>query len=470
MKKTLLIISVLALAYSCKMGKNYRGVEVEYPEKFRFEDTTAAMVIDTVNVDTLAVDSLYDLDWYALFNDASLDTLVTNALRNNYDLRAATENVIQAQYNIGVQRSQMLPGVGVQAGMSRGNFQMLQLPEPQTVFSGFGQLSWELDFWGKYRRLTEAAKADYLASTEGYRASQIELIATVATLYFQLLEYEALLEISRSTLALRDSMVYIIGARFKKGYIPEIDLNQAQVQRAIAAGSIPIWERSIAYTEHQLSVLTGVLPQNIETGTPLSKMDSTIAIPMGLPSDLLKRRPDILVAEQNLIAQNALAGAAQANRLPNISLTGLFGVASNDLSSITSDNVVWSIGGSLLGPVFNWNRYKRLADIEKSKTNQALFVYERTVLTAFQEVEDVLAEIASLKTELVARKEHVVAAVNAQTLSQERYNQGVTSYLEYLESQRQAFQAQQNYVGTKQQLLSAHARLYKALGGGWKID
>lgn len=470
MRKLIFFSLILLLAYSCKMGKNYHGVELTHREQYRFVDTTALMAVDTVNVDTLVADSLFDIDWFALFQDPMLDTLVQRSLDYNYDLQIAAENIIQAQYNIGVQRSDMLPQIGLDAQASRGNFQQVIVPDPQNLFYGAGFVNWELDFWGKYRRMTEAAKAQYLASQEGYRSAQISLTSTVAVTYFQLLEYHALLDISKQTLALRDSMLNMINARFEKGYIAEIDLNQAQIQRAIAAASIPIIQRSIASTEHSLSVLTGVVPQKIKIGIKLMEQDTTVSIPAGLPSDLLTRRPDILIAEQDLIAQNALAGAATANRLPNISLTGLLGVASNELSGLSTNNPVWNIGGSLMGPIFYWNKYKRLEDIEKSKRSQAVYNYERTVLDAFREVEDILATIASIKEEIVYRQDHVDAAISAQNLSQERYDKGVTSYLEYLESQRQAFEAQQNYARTKQELLSSYALLYKALGGGWKIN
>jgi multidrug efflux system outer membrane protein len=470
MKKTIIIMSVLAIVASCKMGKNYKGSEVIYPEQYRYGDNALGLQIDTLNTDTLKADSLINLDWFALFNDPVLDSLVRKSLTYNYDLKIALENVLQAQYNIGVKRADMLPSIGIEAGASRGNFQQVVLESPGNLFYGAGAVNWEIDFWGKYRRLTEAAKAEYLASEQGYRASQITLMTTVASLYFQLLEYHAQLKISQQTYELRNGMVQIINERFEYGYVPEIDLNQAQIQLAIAASTIPIWERSIAQTEHFISVLTGVVPQEVNVGIDLLARDTTISIPQGLPSDLLTRRPDILVAEQDIIAQNALAGAAQANRLPNISLTGLLGVASDELSNLSISSPIWNVGGALFGPIFYWGKYRRLADIESSKREQAIYAYQRTVLDAFREVEDVLIEISSLKKELIARQQHVDAASNAQILSQERYNQGVTSYLEYLESQRQAFEASQNLVRTKQQLLSAHARLYKALGGGWVIN
>ena len=468
MKKLGFILVVVILAQSCKMGKNYKGTELEIYNDYHYKDTSLVLNVDTVNTDTLVADSLFELDFYSIFNDPNLDTLVKTALTYNQDLLIASENVIQAQYQIGIQRADLLPGIGYQAGAQRGNtFQGIPSSATTSVFTGFGTVSWELDIWGKIRRLTEAAKADYFGSIENYRGAKISLATTVADVYFSLLENKARLEISYKTLALRDSMLNIINERFYKGYIAEIDVSQARIQRAIAAGSIPDIERRIALNEHLLSVLTGQLPSQIDAYSNLYDQDTSLVIPAGLPSDLLTRRPDIIAAEQGLVAQNAIVGAAQANRFPSLNLTGLLGVASTELSEFTSGPVAWNISGSLLGPLFNWNKLKRQVDVEKSRRVQAVYNYERTVITAFQEVEDALVSITLLKKELEARQEHVDAALRAQTLSQERYSQGVTSYLEYLESQRQAFEAQQNYAGTKALLLSTYAQLHKGLGGSW---
>lgn len=464
MRKLLLISLGLLSLWSCKSGQNYQGAEVTIPDQYRFSDTTYQQQFAMVNVDTLKVDSLVNIEWFDIFKDPVLDVLIQKALENNQDLAIAAENIQQAQSALVIQRSQMLPTIGYSAGASRGNYAGLVLPNTQNVFTGFGSVNWEIDFWGKYRRLNEAAKANILASEQGFRATQLSLMSTVAASYFQLLEYKLRLEISNHTLALRDSMETIIEERFAKGIIAEIDLNQAQIQSAIAAGSIPIWERLIAQTENQISVLVGELPQEIELGTALIDQSLDITIPEGLPSQLLARRPDVLFAEQDLIASNALIGAAKANRLPNISLTGLLGAAGSELSSMGS---AWNLGGSILGPIFNWGALQRQVDIEESRTRQAVLNYERTVLEAFREVENTLVNISSLKKELIAREAHVKAALRAMFLSQERYNQGVTSYLEYLESQRQAFDSQLNFAGTKQELLSSYAQLYKALGGGW---
>jgi len=452
------------------MGQNYQGSELEIPDGYRFSDTADIPDEFLVKTDTLQPDSTVDYDWFSIFKDPVLDSLVVQALEYNQDLGIAAENVIQAQLILSNQKTEMLPEFSYQAGASRGNFQQVVLPSEQNVFFGVGAVNWELDFWGKFRRLNEAARADLIATTEGYRAAQISLTSTVADLYFQLLEYETRLDISLQTVALRDSMLGIINMRFDKGIIPEIDVNQAEIQLAIAEAQVPIWKRSIAQTQNLLSVLTGQNPRAITVGFPLHQQETNAVLPEGTPLAILSRRPDVLAAEQTLVAQNALVGAAQANRLPSISITGLLGVAGNELDALGSTGPAWNLGASLLGPLFYFNRFKRVVEIEKSRRNQAQLAYERTVLEAFQEVEDVLIAISTLKEELVARRAHVEAATNAQRLSQARYSEGVTSYLEYLESQRQKFDAELAYAGTKQQLLATYARLYKALGGGWRIN
>ncbi len=469
-----LLVLVVGMA-GCKVGQNYQGVEMSVPDQFYYEDTAHTVSPVAINADSLDLDVMFNLNWFSLFDDPMLDSLVRRALDYNQDVKIAAENVLQAQYAVTIQKANMLPFLGAGAGVQRRNFGVSQVNdadqlETTNLFYIAGTLNWELDFWGKFRRLNEAARAQLVASEQGFRSAQISLISTVANLYFQKLEFQTRIDISEQTLALRDSMMQIIQERFDKGIIPEIDLNQAQIQRAIAAGSIPLLKRSLAVTENQISVLTGTYPQDIRPGKLLLDQDTSISIPTGLPSELLVRRPDIIGAEYQLIAQNAVVGATQANRLPTISLSGTLGLASTQLSSLLSGQVINDLSGSLVAPLINWNQLKRAVDVEQSRRTQTELDYERTVLNAFREVEDALVSISTLKTELIARDQHVVAALRAQELSQERYDQGVTSYLEYLESQRQAFEAQQNFAGTKQQLLSSYAQLYKALGGGWVIE
>lgn len=462
---TFLLVGVLM---GCKAGKNYDGSDLNVPDRFYYEEEVTIPSTLEINTNDLSKDNRSDLNFFSLFKDSVLDTLIQKSLQYNQDLNSAAETVVQAQDGLIVQRSAMLPNFGIDAGASRGNFQGLLLPDTQNLFYAAAFASWELDFWGKFRRLNEAARARLIQSEEGYRATKLSLVTAVASDYFLLLDYKNRLEISERNLALRDSVLNIIQQRFEKGIVAEIDVNQAQIKRAVAAEAIPVWRRSIAQTEHRISFLTGANPGRIITETRLLEIDTAIVIPPGLPSDLLLRRPDVIAAEQNLKAQNALAGAAQANRLPNISLTGLLGAASNDLSTLTDGPLAWNVGGSILGPLFNFGRLQRQADIEESKTIQAQLAYERSVLEAFRSVEDALVEITTLKEQLKARQQRLDASLNAQYLSGERYDKGVTSYLEYLESQRQAFESELNYTETRRELLNAYVNLYRVLGGGWE--
>ena len=244
-------------------------------------------------------------------------------------------------------------------------------------------------------------------------------------------------------------------------------MNQAQIQRAIAAAAVPLFQRSIAQTENALGILLGRSPGPITTGVELSEQQLPPDIPVGLPSMLMERRPDILQVEALLHAQTARIGVAVAQRFPSISLTGLLGVASNDISTLTSNPAAFAIGGSVLGPLFEFGKNKRRVEIERKITEQVLYEYELTVITAFQEVEDALVAISTLKEERQARIDHVAAAQNAQYLSGERYDKGVTSFLELIESQRQAFEAELSLSETTQKLFNSYVNLYKALGGGW---
>lgn len=465
--RIVLALVVVMLMVSCKVGKNYQGADLSVPDRYYF--TQEDSLPDDINLNTkdLSKDNLSDLDFFSFFNDPVLDTLIQKSLKYNQDLNIASETILQAQDGIIVQRSAMLPNIGVEGRASRGNFQGFLFPDVQNTFSATAFANWEIDFWGKFRRLNEAARARLLQSEEAYRATKLSLITSVASNYFLLLDYKKRLEISQRNLALRDSILNIINQRFEKGIVAEIDVNQAQIKRAVAAEAVPLWKRLIAQTEHQISVLTGANPSRIITETQLLEINNNINIPAGLPSDLLLRRPDILAAEQNLIAQNALTGAAKGNLLPNISLTGLVGAASNDLSTLTDGPLAWNVGGSILGPIFNFGRLRRQVSIEESKTRQAFLVYERTVLDAFRSVEDALVAISTLKEELQARQDRLEAALNAQFLSGQRYDKGVTSYLEFLESQRQAFESELNYAETRRLLLDAYVNLYRALGGGW---
>ncbi len=456
MKKIIILFLMGLLVYlsGCKLGPDFVKPQYSGPATFSY--------------DTLANDTLVNLRWWELFRDPVLDTLITKALENNKNVMVAAARVEAARASLGYTKAEQWPSFSFSAGASRGNsIGTVQFASTSNSFYGFTQMNWEIGFWGKYRRLNEAARAELLASEYGMRTVQIGLISEVANAYFTLLDNMKKLEISQRTLAARDSSMKIIQARFKYGVVPEIDLNQSQIQRAISAAAIPVYERNIAYSKNALAVLLGKYAADIPVVTTVFDEVTPMKIPAGLPSQLLQRRPDVQQAEALYAAQNARIGAAQAMRWPSLSLTGLLGVASSSLTSLTANGLGWSLGGALLGPVFEFGKNKRRVEIEKAKTAAALHQYEQVTLQAFKEVQDALISIRTLHQELIAQNQRSRAAINAEMLSYERYDKGETSFLEVLESQRQSFEAQLARSQTKAQLLTAYVALYKALGGGW---
>jgi multidrug efflux system outer membrane protein len=456
MKRALTILSVLALIIylaGCKVGPNYEQPVLDNPEAFRF--------------DTDLTDTIVNLKWWELFDDPVLDTLITIALEENKDVLIAAARVEAAKANVGYTRADALPAINAVAGASYGNYSGIKTESAGGNFYAFPELVWEIDFWGKYRRSTEAARAELLSSEYGMRQTQISLISSVVATYYLLLDDMSKLQISMKTYASRDSGTRIIQDRYDYGIVPEIDLNQAQIQEAIAAASIPLYKRYIAYDQSTLSILLGRAPEAIMVGDHLYDQQFPPDIPNGLPSQLLMRRPDILQAEADYVQQNALIGVAVAMRFPAISLTGLIGGASNELSSFTTGGMAWSVGGNLLGPLFQFGKNKRRVEQQRYLAEASRLNYEATVLQAFKDVEDALITIETLKEELIIQEERMRAAQNAEMLSNERYDKGVTSYLEVLESQRQSFDAQLSYSTVRRDLLVSYIDLYKALGGGW---
>jgi hypothetical protein len=294
-------------------------------------------------------------------------------------------------------------------------------------------------------------------------------LATLLGVFFypMLLLFSQRLALSRFTLGSRQESLAIIQKRFDRGIIPEIDVNQAQIQREIAVAAIPLYRRGIAKTEHVLSILLGQYPQAIKTGQELHLQPIPPAIPAGLPSTILERRPDVSVALAQLHSQTAKIGVAEAMRFPAISLTGLLGVGSFELNAVTDSGEIWSAGAGLVGPIFNWNKNIRRVDIEEERTRQALLNYEKVVLQAYREVADALVEIDTLQEQLMAVTRKNDAAKNANMLSKLRYDKGATSYLEVLDTERTLFSVGLEQSELQQQYRNAYVKLYKALGGGW---
>lgn len=474
MKKLIILLAIVAVAASCKIGKNYKGADIVLPLNYTQEDSTTALTTapaDTINTDTLNGPTVNDLQWWAMFDDATLNKLINEALINNKNALIAAENIIQARYALNIQNSEMLPQFDFGVSAKRGTFILNNIDnQASDRFMGYGTVNWEIDIWGKYRRLSEAARADIMATEYGYRSLMLTLISDVASNYFTLLQSKAELEIAKKNVAMRDSMLLIIDARYTNGIVPKIDLNNAQIQKSIAAGAVPYYEKRIAQQEHLISILLGRNPGRIAVDKKLNEEILNVELPAKTPIELLERRPDVIAAEYNIRAQNARVGAAQGSRLPSLNVGGLIGFTSNDFSNISFQNPLWNLGGQLIGPLFHWNALKRMADIEQSKRFQSFFAYENTVLNALREVEDGLVEIRTTKIEIEIANYRTTAALEAQNLSRERYDKGVTSYLEFLESQRQAFDAELNLAQKQAQLLIGYIRLYKALGGGWLTE
>ncbi len=450
-------LMALALVFflgACMLGPDYQKPVLETPPHFRFDTEGGA--------------AAGELLWWELFDDPVLHSLVTIALNENKNVLIAASRMEEARAALGFTKADLYPRVDIEASAARGNLAgRTQLDAVSNQFFVAPVLSWEIDFWGKFRRANEAAAAEMLATAYGLRTVQIGLISEVAGTYFLLLDYKQRLEVSKETLHSRLDSLDIMQKRFDQGYIPELDLNQAQIQKEIAAAAIPVYERLIAKTENVLGTLLGRLPGTLETGVDLADMPMPPDVPPGLSSTLLERRPDIIQGEYLLQAQTARIGVAEAMRLPSLSLTGILGVASDELSSLTSGDPAWSITGSLFGPLFNFGRNKRRVEIEEERTRQALYVYEDTVLLAFREVEDALVEVQTYRKQMAAVENKLAAASNAAMLSRERYDQGVTSYLEVLDTERTLFNVELELSQLRQEFRAAYVKLYKALGGGW---
>lgn len=452
----ILFLALLLISISgCAVGPNFLKPVVTSPEKFRYDYT--------------GEDTAYTLSWWELFNDPVLDSLVRTALRENRDVRIAAARIEEAHAAMKYNWADNFPKIGYEGNIQGGNLNPVLINGSTGTISNYYAapvLSWEIDFWGKYRRATESARAEMFATEYAHRSIMISLIAQVSSLYFELLDYDKRLEISRSTLLTRQAYLQIIQERFNKGIVPEIDLNQAQIQEAIAAAAVPQYERSVANIENVLSILIGRNPGPILRGNSLEDQVIPPDIPPGLPSSLLQRRPDILEAEQYVAAQNAMIGVAQAMRFPTFSLTALFGVASPELTT-SAISAAWSVSGTILGPLFNFGKNKRRVEIERKRTEEAYLAYDQAVLQAFRETEDALVAVTTYRDQLVAVERQKVAARNAAMLSKARYDEGVTSYLEVLDSERTLFDASLNASATLQYRLNSYVNLYKTLGGGW---
>jgi len=447
---------LFVLLAGCTLGPDYQRPELDVPTEFREPKPSG--------------ESIANITWWKLFQDEQLQLLIETAIEENKDLKVALSRIEEAYAAVTIVRSDQFPTIDVGASAGRGKQSEEIDPNAKTDDNYFvgADLFFEIDFWGKLRRATEAQRAELLATEAAYRNVTITLVSDVASTYFLLRDFDERLLISKRTLKARLDNLKIIQARFDKGTVPELDVNQAQIEVAIAEVAIASLERRIIQTENALRILLGRNPGSVARGFGIENQVFPPSVPTGLPSELLQRRPDLIAAEERLHAQTARIGVAQALRYPSFVLTGNLGYESTELSDInSSDARTWSLFGNIFQPIFNAGRLKAQVDVEIARTEQAALLYEQAFQQALREVEDALVAIRTYKQENTARSQQVVAAQNAARLSRARYNGGVVDYLEVLDSERTLFSAELAESESIQRYLNSNVRLYNALGGGW---
>ena len=463
MRRAWLCIALLLLPAGCAVGPDYRRPEIDTPVAWRVDPREAADVINTA--------------WWKQFRDPELNALIEIALRENKDLRIATARVEEFAARLGIARSDFFPQFGYDVSGSRdqasGDTAVAPLPGTDRITETYAStinVGWELDIWGRIRRATEAARADLLASEEGRRTVILTLVSSVATSYVLLRSLDRQLEISHETLDTRAESLRLFELKFRGGVISELELAQVRTEYEQAAVAIPALERQIAVLENSLSVLLGRMPGAIARGRGINELILP-AVPAGVPSELLARRPDIRQSEQQLISANARIGVARAQYFPTISLTGLFGYASEELSDLFSSSAeTWSAGGIVLGPIFTGGRISGGVRAAEAVQRQALHDYLRTIQTAFREVDDALVQTQKYQEQLVVQGRQVDALRDSTRLARLRFDNGYTSYIEVLDAERSRFEAELNYVSTQNNVYGSLVNIYKAMGGGWVVE
>jgi multidrug efflux system outer membrane protein len=456
----------LAATASCTLGKNYARPDVQTPSTYRGASGQPSAA------------SLADLQWFELFRDDTLVGLVKTALQENFELRIAAQRVLQARAAYGITRAGQWPSVDASADLIAARSSQVGanagIPAGTDTDVSYAQagfsFSWELDVWGRLRRLSEAGRAQYLATEEARRGVITTLVADVGQTYLALRALDLELEIAKRTRDAANDNLRLVEARRASGVASGLDVRQAEQLLYTATGQIASIERESALAENALSLLLGHAPEDIPRGRALESFQVP-TVPAGLPSALLERRPDIREAEQQLISANAQIGAAKADYFPRISLTGFFGAQSRQLSDLLSGPAVLASAG--LGaavPVFNAGRTRNNVKLAEAIHGEALVNYQRVIYSAFRDVSDGLASY-SKTTEQRTQQERLVEALTASSqLATQRYQGGLDSYLPVLDAQRNLFQGELDLARLRQQELSSLVQLYRALGGGWTKD
>jgi multidrug efflux system outer membrane protein len=448
----------------CTVGPNYKRPIVDVPAAYRGAEpnTTAA-----------AAPSLGDQQWWELFQDEQLQELIRTALRQNYDLRLAGVRILEAQALFGIVRSFQFPQVDASVGAARERVGASPLPVPlpayqRNDFQVGMSARWEIDFWGKFRRATEAVRAELTATEWGRRAVMTSLVAQVAGGYFELRALDLDLEIAKRTLASRQESLRLTQVRAQGGATSELDVRQAEQLVFNATSTIVDLQRQAEQQENAISILLGNNPGAVPRGRTLVDQPQLPDVPTGVPSALLERRPDIVQAEQRLIAANAIIGVARANYFPRISLTGAGGFQSAALSDLfTGPAGVFSVGAGLLQPIFNGGRVKSQVAMTEARREEMVLMYQQTIQQSFRDVADALVAYRQGREFREQQELLLRSADDAQRLTTRRYQGGATSYLEVLDSETRLFSAQLGLAQARLNERLALVQIYRALGGGW---
>src|SRR3984885_213399 len=473
------LVVALAMLTGCAVGPNYKRPAVDVPGMYRGSSADTRVGADAKpqpgqpghEKTKQAAESLGDVKWWDVFQDPQLQSLIRTALKNNYDIRIAATRVLQARAQLGIARADQLPSLS--AG---GNITSQQSPQigPVPAYEVTqGQLTasaaYNLDFWGKYRRATEAARANLLANEWAQKEVTATLVANLATAYFQLRELDLELEISKRTFASRGDSLRLTQTLEQHGIDSLLDVRQSEQLVYTAATEIPDFERQVAQQENAISILLGNNPGDVPRGLRLTEEPHAPEVPAGLPSSLLERRPDVREAEENLIAANAQIGVARAAYFPQISLTGSAGYESPALTNLfTGPAGIWNLAASVTQPIFQGGRLKSNVRLTEAQREQMRLTYEQTIQGAFRDVSNGLVAYRKNR-EFRIQQEHLLeSAQDAARLSEVRFKAGTTDYLEVLTNETNSFSAELGLAQAQANELIALVEIYQALGGGWQ--
>lgn len=496
MKSAIVFLTLIFVMSGCTVGPNYKRPKVDVPGAYRgappqeeaptqqnrsqekpngveSPSPRTLQPTDKPGQPQSSEPSFGDQKWWEVFQDPQLQELIRTALKQNYDVRIAATRILEAQAQLGITRADQLPTIGV--GASAVNE---RVPKEKPVNQAFetnatsvgASFAWELDFWGKYRRSTEAARANLLATEWGRRAVINTLISNVAASYFQLRALDLQLEISQRTLASRQESLQLTRTLSDGGAGTMLDVRQAEQLVAVAAENIPDLERRIQQQENYISTLLGNNPGPVARGMKLTEQPHLPEVPAGIPSRLLERRPDIRQAEAQLIAANAQIGVAKAAYFPQITLTANSGFQSSALSSLfTGPAGLWSFGGGLLQPIFAGGRIRSGVRLSEARQQEMVLTYQQTIQQAFRGVSDSLVGYEKSHEFRQHQEELVAAAQGAARLSELRYRGGATNYLEVLTNETNAYDAELALTQAQLNELLELVEIYRNLGGGWEV-